>query len=133
MSVVGISGAFASPAFASFTGIKCTTLSGNIASTVTLSGCNGNTGGSSQPLLATSLASGGTITWSNTQTTTVTLTVSSPTGGTCPAHTTLEEAKGKSTADTTGSAPVGGKVKVFVCLTSAGALSLEPGHVAKIG
>ena len=132
MSVVGVSGAFATPAWA-FTGIKCSTLTGNIASTVTLSGCTGNTGGASTPLLATSLASGGTITWTNSQTTTVTLSVSSPAGGTCPPKTTLEQAKGTTTADTTGSAPVGGKVKVLVCLTKTGGLSLEPGHVAKIG
>src|ERR1700722_12187540 len=96
MSMVGVIGATASPAWASFTGIKCSGLSGNISSTVTLSGCNGNTGGGSMPLPAASLASGGTITWLNSDTTTVTLTVTSGGVG-CPAKNTLYTASGKST------------------------------------
>jgi hypothetical protein len=52
--------------------IECTTLSGNASSTVTVSGCTGgNTGGSSKPINATALATGGTITWVSGSTTTI--------------------------------------------------------------
>jgi len=114
-------------------GIKCTGLNGNIGTTVQLTGCSGNTGGSSGPIPSTSLATGGTITWANSDTTTVTLSVASGGVG-CPAKNTLYTATGTSTADTTGSAPVGGKVKVFACVNNkSGAITLEPGKKAKIG
>jgi hypothetical protein len=123
----------ASPA----TQIVCKTLTGNIATTVTLSGCtSAATGGSSKPLPATSLASGGTITWVNSKTTTVTLKVSTTEHDgtetqTCPAGTSEYEAKGKVTADTTGFAPVGGVAKAEACVNgTTGAISLEPGSKA---
>lgn len=52
--------------------LECTSLSGNASSTVTVSGCTGgNTGGSSQPVAAATLASGGTVTWVSGSTTTI--------------------------------------------------------------
>jgi hypothetical protein len=112
--------------------IKCTGLSGNISSTVTLSGCSGNTGGGSQPIVATALATGGTITWLNGKTTTIAAPTLS-TGTNCPSGTpTDEKAKAKVTADTTGSATVGSKAKIEVCISTTGAITLPPGKKAKI-
>jgi hypothetical protein len=122
----------AGPASAA-TGIKCKTLTGNIATTVTLTGCNGNTGKSSKPITSTSLATGGTITWANSKTTTVTLKVKEGDSSTCPAGSTREDAKGTVTADTTGSTSVGHKVKASVCLNNvSGALTLVPGTKASL-
>ena len=119
------------------TQIVCKKLTGNIATTVTLSGCtSAATGGSSQPIQATSLASGGTINWVNGKSTTVTLSVSQTEhDGTetqvCPAGTSEYEAKGKVTADTTGFAPVGGVAKAEACVNgTTGAITLEPGSKA---
>jgi hypothetical protein len=119
------------------TQIVCKKLTGNIATTVTLSACTlAATGGSSQPIPATSLASGGTITWQNSKTTTVTLKLSTTEHDgtetlTCPAGTTEYEAHGKVTADTTGFAPVGGVAKAEACANgTTGAISLEPGSKA---
>lgn len=122
-------------ASATLPSIKCGKLTGTISTTVTLSKCSGNTGGASKPMPAASLASGGTISWVNGKSTTVTLKVSTTEHDTtetlgCPTGTTEYEAKGKVTADTTGSAPVGGVAKAEVCATSTGSLSLEPGSKA---
>ena len=137
--VVVASGAFATvatatPASALPTGIKCRVLTGNIATTVTLKRCRvGNTGGASKPMTATSLATGGTIEWINGKTTTVKLTVVEGDSTTCPVGNTRYDAKGKVTADTTGSTSVGAKVKASVCLDNAtGDLSLVPGTAAVI-
>jgi hypothetical protein len=112
--------------------IKCSGLTGNISSTVTLSGCNGNSGGGSQPLNATSLATGGTITWLNGKTTTIGVPALS-TGTACPTGTPTDEiAKAKVTADTTGSVTVGSTAKIEVCIASSGAITLPPGKKAKI-
>lgn len=119
-------GAFAGPAWAgkkaTFT---CTHIGGN-STTVTISGCGGNTGGSSVPLSVGTLATGGKLGWVNGQSTTVTLT---PTAKKkehgCPATTSSEfKIKGKVTADTTGSAPAGSKLKGTVCLNAGGTFSL---------
>jgi hypothetical protein len=122
-------------ASAALPSIKCGKLTGTISTTVTLSKCSGNTGGASKAMPAASLASGGTINWVNGKSTTVTLKVSTTEHDTtetltCPAGTTEYEAKGKVTADTTGSAPVGGVAKAEVCADSTGNLSLEPGSKA---
>jgi hypothetical protein len=128
----------AAPAGAAVGTIKCTKLTGTIASGITLSGCNGNTGGASQLIPATNLVGGGTITWVNGQTTTVTLNATagesdSDLRGTCSATTTEYEATGTVTADTTGSAIVGGKAKAEACLnTTTGKLTLEPGTALKL-
>jgi hypothetical protein len=116
------------------TQIVCKKLTGNIATTVTLSACtSAATGGSSKPIQATALASGGTINWVNGKSTTVTLSISqTEKDGTetqvCPAGTSEYEAKGKVTADNTGFAPVGGVAKAEACVNgTTGAITLEPG------
>jgi hypothetical protein len=128
----------AGPASATFVGIKCAHLTGNVSSTFTLSGCNGNTGGASQPVA--NLATGGPITWVNGKSTTFGKPTISSTEhdadpkGKCPAGTAESEVSGAVTADTTGSAPVPGKYKLEVCLNSTtGAVTNEPGSKIKIG
>jgi hypothetical protein len=115
------------------TGIRCKVLTGNIATTVTLKKCNGNTGGASQAMTATSLATGGTINWVNGKSTTVKLTVAEGDSTTCPVNNTRYNAKGKVTADTTGSTTVGAKVKAAVCVDNGtGAIMLVPDTKAVI-
>jgi hypothetical protein len=135
------SASFAGPASAAPPGIKCSTLTGNINNTVTLSGCTGNTGGGSMPISAGSFASGGPIPWLNGKTTTVTNSSSSTeTDGTeakkcsTPAETEFEST-GKVTADTTGSTTVGAKVKSEACVKlppGNGSIRNEPGSKFKI-
>jgi hypothetical protein len=115
--------------------ITCTRLKGSITTSITLSGCSGNTGGSSTPLDSAVLATGGTITWVNGKTTTVTMTVghteTDPTETrSCPATSSEFESRGTVTADTTGSAPVGGVAKSEECYN--GVLSFEPGTALKL-
>ena len=124
--------ALSGPASAATPGIACKKLTGTITGTVTLASCTGNTGGASKPLPAATLASGGTITWQNGKTTTVTLKVTQGPGTKCAAGSTEYDAKGKTTKDTTGSALIGGKVKANVCVSAAGAVSLLPGSKATI-
>ena len=75
VAILGCATAFAlgavAPGVAGAAGPKgktiCTTITGNAASTVSISGCTdvggANTGGGSQPLPVASLAVGGTVTW----------------------------------------------------------------------
>jgi hypothetical protein len=107
--------------------IKCSSMTGNIAKKVTLSGCTGNTGGSSKPIASTALATGGVIKWANGKKTTVTLTATAK-GTACPAGSSEYQAKGKVTKDTTGSAAVGGTIKGNACVNGkSGAITLVPG------
>lgn len=123
---------FAGPSSAAVTGIACSSMTGNIAKTVTLKKCTGNTGGASKALPAAALASGGKVTWKNGKSTTVTLTVKNGPGTKCAVGDTEYDASGKVTADTTGSAKVGGKVLAKVCVNGAGAVTLVPGTKATI-
>jgi hypothetical protein len=118
---------FTGPANATVTGIKCRRMTGNISSTVTLKRCTGNTGTASKPLPAASLASGGTITWKNGKTTTVSLTVTQGSAANCAAGDSEYNATGTVTKDTTKSVKIGGKVKASVCVAPTGAISLVPG------
>jgi len=130
--VIGLSGPASASQPAVVLSIKCSGLSGNISSTVTLSGCNHNSGGGSQPLNAAALATGGTITWLNGKTTKIGAPALS-TGTLCPAGTATDEvAKSTVTADTTHSVTVGSKTKVEVCIDSSGNITLPPGKKAKI-
>lgn len=122
---------FAGPASAVLPSIKCAALTGNITTTVKLSKCTGNTGKASKPIPATQLTTGGKITWVNGKTTTVTLSVKQQ-GTACPAGSTEYQATGKVTADTTGSAAVGGKAKANACVDAAGKVTLAPGTKAII-
>ena len=132
-AAVGVAAGPASASNGTFVGIKCHKLTGTISTTITLSVCNGNTGGASTALPATSLATGGTITWANSLTTTVgapTITTITGTAKTCTAAQTEDKAVGSGAngvqADTTGSAPVGSTWSAFVCVTSSGKITLAP-------
>jgi len=118
--------AFGNPASAKTkpeTKITCKTLSGTIASIVA-GGCNGNTGGSSEPISGTALASGGTITWVNGKTTTIA----------APTLNTVKNSKCKGTAetfsatvthDTTGLTSLG-TATGEVCVASSSITALKP-------
>lgn len=125
----------ASPASAAtkFVGIKCLEISGTLTTNVTLNVCNGHTGTSSKPFSASVLLAGGTITWSNGKTTTINATASEggKTGG-CLSGSVEMTTSGTTTADTTGSAPVGGKVKMQWCLTEQ-TVTQASGTADKIG
>jgi hypothetical protein len=110
--------------------ITCTKVSGNIATSVKLKGCNGNTGTKSKAIPIASFAGGGTVTWKSGKTT----TFAAPTTGTgtkCPASSTNtdETFSGTVSADTTGSAkPIPGKYKGEVCINgTTGAITIAPG------
>jgi hypothetical protein len=94
-----------------------------------VSGCKGgSTGGSSEPVATTSLASGGTITWVNGNTTTFSapkLTSSKTLTAKCVAKygagTSEDYAKATVTAQSgTGDSPIPGVFKAWVCIDSAG-------------
>lgn len=128
--------AFSAPAGASGVTTKCTTITGPVTGNITISGCKGgSTGGSSQPFAAASLATGGTITWSNGNTTTVgtaKVTSSKKLTKKCVAKygTGASEftAKGTVTAQSgTGDSPIPGKFSGEVCEDSSGNLhALKP-------
>jgi hypothetical protein len=86
--VAGLTLGIAGTAGAATGKITCTTFTGNASGTITISGCTGgNTGGSSEPLTALSLETGGTVTWVSGSTTTSgapTLTAASATK--CPGY-----------------------------------------------
>jgi hypothetical protein len=138
LSAVAVAGAatlgafsFVGPASAAVLKIACNNLTGNFATTVTLSGCSGNTGGASMPLAGGTFFGGVyTLSWVNGKTTSVSMSIAGetetdPAGGSCPAGTSELEWKGTVTADTTRSAPVGGVAKVEVC-DNNNSVSLEP-------
>jgi predicted RecA/RadA family phage recombinase len=135
---LGFTVAASVPASAATLSIRCTHLSGSISgSTAKLSGCSGNTGKSGTVPIASFASGTGTITWANGKTTSVSGTVTSPSKDetetkSCAAGSTEYLLKGKVTADTTGSATVGGTVHAEACLSSTGTLSLEPGTKAVI-
>ena len=118
------------------TTIVCTTITGNASSTITVSGCTGgNTGGSSKPVNATTLASGGTIDWVSGSTTTVAApTLTATSAKKCPGYVkggssnpTADKFAGKVTGDTGDGIKVPGTDKGAVCISSSGAVTaLKP-------
>ena len=128
-AAVGFAAGSASASPNPFVGIKCKVLTGTISTTVTLSTCNGNTGGATIAEPVSTLTAGGTVTWVNSDTTTFgspTLTTVTGSAKTCASTATEEKATGAVTADTTGSAPVASNYKIFVCVASSGKLTLAP-------
>ena len=123
----------AAPATAAGASIKCT---GEAPPTFSFTGCSGNTGGSG---FLQTFPPTHSILWANGKTTTVTtLQVNGETDLTetqsCPAGDRIEnEYAGTVTADTTGSASVGGVAEFELCQDPAGNFSLEPGTVATFG
>ena len=107
------------------TSIVCKTLTGNVETTVVASQCTGDTGGSSEAVDATDLATGGTITWSNGKTTTIgTPTIASVHNKKCSG--TAESFSAPVTADTTGLKTLG-MTTGEVCVSSSDAISaLKP-------
>jgi hypothetical protein len=112
----------------------CTTVTGTSTGTVTISGCSGtaNNGGASLPLNATSLAIGGTISWTNAQTTTFgAATLTNGNAHKCPGFVKVKKGvtpppepkevkfTGVVTADSTGM-KVPGKYKGDVCIDTSG-------------
>jgi hypothetical protein len=137
--VGGASVALAAPASAAVPSITCKALTGT-ANTTTgkvvthLTKCSGNTGGAGT---ANGNLSSATATdkWKNGKSTTFTVHVA---GGTkpCPTGDMPEAVSGKVTADTTGSAGVGGTVSENLCFhptsSTTGTLSLSAGTTVKI-
>jgi len=119
LATVAVGGVMAGPAFAKKPSFTCSTLNGSLdTDTATLSGCGGNTGGSGtfQP---TAFETGsGTVSWTNGASTSFSISfkqLKKEKG--CPSSAYSEySAKGKTTADTTGSAPAGSKVKGYACV-----------------
>jgi hypothetical protein len=116
--------------------ISCTTITGNAASTITISGCTGgNTGGSSQPIPASALATGGTVTWVSGSTTTISApTLTSTSAKKCPGYVkggsnnpSADKVSGTVTGDTGDGIKVPGKYKGAVCIASDGTVSAMPG------
>jgi hypothetical protein len=122
-SVVAVS--FSSPASAATSSVSCKKLTGNIASTVTISKCKPKSKtNKSASAPATSLASGGTITWASSgQTTTVTLSVNQS-GTACPKGDSEYIVTGSVTGGTSTYTHSGDAVNGEACLTSSGNLSL---------
>ena len=128
--------ALGSPAFAAGVKITCTTITGNAASTITVSGCTGgNTGGASKPIVATSLASCGTITWvSNTTTTLGPATLKSTSAKKCPGYVkggtnnpTADNFSAAVTGDSGNGLKVPGKATGAVCISHSGDITaLKP-------
>ncbi len=118
--------------------VVCTTITGNVSSTITVSGCSGtaNTGTSTQPIPVASLAAGGTITWVNGKTTTISAaTIVAKNAKKCPGYVkgapdssnpSADKVSGTVNADTTG-LKVPGKYKGAVCISPSGDITaLKP-------
>jgi hypothetical protein len=112
--------------------IFCSTLSGNAASTITVSGCTGgDTGGGSSPLPATALATGGTITWLSGGSTTIGAPVLASTSSKkCPGYVkgapgnpTAEKFTAAVTSDTGDGLKLPGTIKGAVCIGSDGSIT----------
>jgi hypothetical protein len=113
--------------------IECTTLSGNASGTITLGGCTGGvTGGSSVPVTATTLATGGTIHWVSGGSTTIGApTLTAVSAKKCPGYVknAATEPTGEAfTAVVTGDAGDGmlipGAVSGEVCIGTDGTITL---------
>ena len=122
-----VSVAFANPAWAKTKAeksITCKSFSGTVGGGITAGGCNGNTGGGSQPLTAAALASGGTVKWLSGKTT----TIAAPTLGTVKnkkCSGTAESVSAAVTADTTGLATLG-TMTTQVCISGTSVSALKP-------
>jgi hypothetical protein len=112
--------------------LKCSTISGNAASTITISGCTGgDTGGSSEPVDGSALATGGQIDWVSGGNTTISQPTLTPTSATkCPGYVkggASNPAADKVTATVTGDTGDGlklsGAVKGAVCIGSDGSVT----------
>jgi hypothetical protein len=110
--------------------ISCTTITGS--ATLVVSGCTGgDTGGSSQPLSAATLATGGTITWSSGSSTTISAPTTSATSATkCPGYVkkaatepTAENFTATVTSDSGDGLKLPGTAKGAVCISTTGQIT----------
>ena len=109
--------------------VVCTTITGTVSGTITISGCSGtsNTGGATQPTPTASLATGGTITWVSGKTTTISAAALVTTSAKkCPGYVkggsnnpSADKVSGTVNADTSG-LKVPGKYKGAVCISPSG-------------
>jgi hypothetical protein len=113
---------------------QCTAVSGNVANTITISGCNGpNTGSSSDPVVATTLESGGTVDWVGGATTTISapsLVTTSPDKH-CPGYSKTASSNpsgvaftAQITADTEDGILIPGSAAGAVCISTTGDITL---------
>jgi hypothetical protein len=115
--------------------VLCTTVTGTVTGTITISGCSGtaNTGASSQPLSVGALASGGTVTWASTKTSTFSAAVTSATNAKkypgyvkgAQSNPSAIKFSGTVTADTSGM-KIPGKYKGAVCVNGNNITALKP-------
>jgi hypothetical protein len=130
--VAGLSLAVSGTAGAATGKITCTALSGSVTGTITLAGCSGTTGGSSVPLTATTLATGGTITWTSGTTTSISAPALTTVAATkCPGYNkkaTSNPSAESFTATVTGDSGDGillpGAASGEVCIGTSGSISL---------
>ena len=128
-AVVGLSGT----AGAVVLGSSCAKLTGTASTTVTISVCSPKVATyASATGTSAALLNGGTLTWSTSKKTTVIAkpTVTSVTPNTCASGSSEIKAVGKITGGTATYTKAGTTFTAYVCVTSAGALSLAPGKKA---
>ena len=116
--------------------ITCKKLTGTISGTTVASSCKGgDTGGSSEPLNSSTLATGGTITWVSGSTTTISAPVLKSTSATkCPGYVkgaatnpSAESFTTSVTADSGDGLKLPGAAKGAVCISASGSITaLKP-------
>jgi len=124
-SVAAVSLSSPASAAAASSAVSCKKLTGNISGNITISKCKPKSKtNKSASAPATSLASGGTITWASSgQTTTVSLTVTQE-GTACPKGDTEYVVSGSVTGGSSTYTKSGDAVAGEACLTGSGNLSL---------
>jgi hypothetical protein len=128
VAVVGLS----TPAFAA-SKVSCSTLTGTATGTVNVTKCApSSTSSVSVSGASSSLLSGGIITWSpSQQTSIIKLNVKSPGRGKCGKGSTEEDAKGSVTGGTSTYTHTGDQVAIKACFAKVGGkLSLVKGSKA---
>jgi len=133
---IGAAVVAAAPQVASAAGssVQCSKLTGTATGSVTISKCApANKQYKSATAPTASLAGGGgTITWAPSgNTSTITVTFKQATKNRCGSGTEYD-AKGKVTGGTANYTKTGDKVKVDVCLSSSGNVTLVPGTKAAL-
>jgi hypothetical protein len=111
--------------------VKCTSLSGTVGGTGTVSGCKGN-GTATSGTFPTNGSSPVTVDWSNGTTTTTTFSYTGGSGKDCPGSGTEEVVTGTTTGGTDTSIPSGLKLKGDICVSGTLQLSLYPGTKFKV-
>ncbi|HXW35235.1 MAG TPA: hypothetical protein VEJ87_11710 [Acidimicrobiales bacterium] len=110
---------------------KCTTVTGTLTTTLTLTNCKGGVTGDSSTAFTTSIlvgtggsnGTGGTITWTDDNTTTIGIVGTRPVSATkCPVSgSTAVHYRGKVTAQTgVGDSPIPGKITGELCIDPSG-------------